>query len=280
MKRVIAPNGVVYERSELIPCAHGFSTRLGGVSTLSHTATLNLGFDRGDDAETVRCNLSRFAEAVGFDPTRLISVSQIHSARVRYVTAEHAGEGIDRPTAEPCDGYVTDQPDVVVGIRTADCVPILLYAPPQGAFGGAVAAVHAGWRGTAAGIVRVAVDRLCRLGAEPQTVRAAIGPSIGSCCYEVRQDFADSFRAMAGDGLTERYVLPIPGQPGVYRSDLKGANQELLLSAGLLPENLDCSDSCTMCDPKTFFSHRVSGGLRGSLLSVISTALPKFDESR
>ena len=123
MERVVATNGVVFYRSELIPCPHGFSTRIGGISKLPHTAGLNLGLDRGDELDTVLENLSLFSEAVGFCKEQIISVPQIHSDKIRYVRAENCGEGILRAATEACDGYITDKAGVALGIRTADCVP-------------------------------------------------------------------------------------------------------------------------------------------------------------
>ena len=269
MERVIAENRVVFYRSQLIPCIHGFSTRIGGISTLSHTSSMNLGFDRGDDRETVLENLELFADAVGFSSHELISVSQVHSDNIRRVDRENCGEGISKVERESCDGYISEDESVAVGIRTADCVPILLYAPPKGDFAGAVAALHAGWRGTALGIAGKAVKELYRMGASASDVVAAIGPSIEKCCYSVRDDFYREFLEKAGKELTERYVTPNASEIGVYYADLKGANREILINAGLAPENIDVSDRCTCCDTDEFFSHRYSHGVRGSMLSVI-----------
>ena len=271
MIRVVAKNGVVYYRSELLSCPHGFSTRLGGVSALPHTAKLNLGFDRGDSHETVKRNLFLFGEALGLDAEKIISAPQIHSAHVRYVTPAHAGEGFFRMADEACDGYVTDCRGIVPGVRTADCVPVLIYAPADGkSFAGAVAAVHAGWRGTAAGIVCVAVEKLVELGACRERIRGAIGPAIGACCYEVREDFYQAFLDMAGKELTDRYVLPNANKKGYWQANLTLVNYELLIRSGVLDSHIDRLDLCTCCNPHEFFSHRYSNGIRGTMLSVIS----------
>lgn len=271
MKRILAKNGVVFYRSSLIPCVHGFSTRIGGVSMLPHTQSLNLGVDRGDEVITVRENLSRFGAAVGFRAEQVISVAQIHSTKIRYVTEQQGGEGYFSPETEACDGYVTDRRGVVLGVRTADCVPILLYAPSNSSgFAGGVAAVHAGWRGTAGRIVNNAVDALCVMGAEKETVKAAVGPAIGPCCYEVQQDFTNQFQEMLGKSLTERFVVPHEKKTGVWRADLLSINRALLLEAGVPSESIDLCPVCTCCYPKEFYSHRYSKGVRGTMLSVIS----------
>lgn len=267
MRRVCAENGVIYYRSDIIPCIHGFSTRIGGVSRLPHTRGLNLGFDRGDTPKTVLENLGLFADALGVAAESIISVSQIHSANVRVVDGNNRGEGFYKEELESCDGYVTDSQDITLGVRTADCVPILLYVPPVEPFGGAVAAVHAGWRGTALGIAREAVLKLCDMGASLNDIRVAIGPSIGSCCYTVKEDFYKSFSEMAGKALTDRYVTLV--EDNIWVADLKGANRQILIDSGVFPDNIDVCDKCTCCNNEEFFSHRFSKGKRGTMLSVI-----------
>ena len=273
MRRVCAENGVVYYQSDIIPCTHGFSTRVGGVSSLPHTKGLNLGLDRGDDRETVLENLGLFADALGIDAESIISVSQIHSANIRAVDGSNRGEGFYKGEIKSCDGYVTKSRDIALGVRTADCVPILLYAPPVENFGGAVAAVHAGWRGTALGIARSAVLKLCDMGASPKDIRVAIGPSIGSCCYSVKEDFYKSFSEMAGNTITHRYVTPV--EDNIWVADLKGANNQILIDSGVLPDNIDICDRCTCCNNEEFFSHRFSKGKRGTMLSVIANTPKK-----
>ncbi len=268
MERTVARNGVVYYRSTLIPCIHGFSTRIGGVSRLPHTASLNLGVERGDSRETVIENLSLFADALDVDRESIISVSQIHSTKIRYITEKERGEGFFCHETEACDGYITDRQGVTLGVRTADCVPILLYAPPTENFSGAVSALHAGWRGTAAGIAREAVEMLSEMGADVSLIKAAIGPAIGSCCYTVREDFFAEFKEKAGVALTEKYVTAV--SHGVWKADLKGANWEILSRCGLSDKNIDVCRLCTCCEPDEFFSHRYSGGVRGTMLSVIA----------
>lgn len=144
-----------------------------------------------------------------------------------------------------------------------------MYAPKNGSFCGAVMATHAGWRGTAKKIAAVALERAIELGADPKTVKVAIGPSIGTCCYSVKQDFYDEFSSLAGKAFADRFIYKDNVSDTLY-ADLKSANRQILLDTGVLPENIDVSDMCTCCNPSEFFSHRYSKGKRGTMLSVIT----------
>ncbi len=270
--RRTAPNGVVYLTSGLLPCRHGFASRAGGVSTLPHTASLNLAFGRGDGDETVRENLRRFAEAVGFEPGSVVSRHQIHSTRVIDATDDMAGEGYFRPTDEGCDGFVTTSRRVTLGVKTADCVPILFYGCAPDGSAPVIGAVHAGWRGTAAGIAGECVERMCALGASRESIRAAVGPSIRFCCYEVGDDFFESVRQLVGTETAERFIYPVSGEGSRLHADLVGLNRQILMEHGLSPERIDVSEDCTCCHPESYFSHRYSKGLRGTMLSVITLA--------
>ena len=147
-----ARNGVVFVRSDLLRSNHAFSTRIGGISELSHTSALNLAFNRGDEEATVLENLNRFGEAAGFDPESVISLPQIHSTNIIDVDVSMRGEGYFKHPHTSCDGYVTTQKGVVLGVKTADCLPLLLEAEDGNGNVIAVSAIHAGWRGTIEGI--------------------------------------------------------------------------------------------------------------------------------
>jgi len=255
-------NGVSYFRSDTIACPHGFSTRLGGISTSDATASLNLAFGRGDDRETVLENLRRFAGAVGVKPESVVSRGQIHSAKVCYVDGSNAGEGYFTDSDISCDGYVTDKAGVTLGIKTADCVPILLYEPS-----GIIAALHAGWRGTAARIVTVGIAQMVKLGANPKRIHGAVGTSICFDCYEVGDDFYEAVVTQLGYLLTDRYVRYVDGK---RHADLPGLNEAILKESGVT--QIDVSPHCTCHVPSLFYSHRASKGHRGTMLSVI--ALP------
>ena len=265
MRLITAPNGVCYVRSDRISLPHGFSTRLGGVSELPHTASLNLAFGRGDEDAVVLENLARFTAAVGV-PDEVISLPQIHSADVRVVSESDRGLGCQRPADGSCDGYVTTARNVTIGIKTADCVPILLADETAGV----ICALHAGWRGTVAGIARVGVEKMVTLGADPSRIVAAIGPSICPQCYTVGEDFAD---AVAAAPCAELCLPHLIRRDSRLTADLPAMNATILCAAGLQAENIDLSSLCTCCDTTHFYSHRASHGLRGTLMSVI--ALPK-----
>ncbi len=268
-----AVNGVSYMVSDRLMSRHAFATRLGGVSPAGPTGSLNLAFGRGDDEATVLENLRRFAEAVGFDARSVVSVPQIHGNRVYTVTAADAGKGYFEATDMAGDGYVTTDAGVVPGIKTADCTPILLEARCDERVV-AVAALHAGWKGTVADIAGVGVEMLraaAALPAEgrPVTVHAAIGPCIHACCFEVQEDCISVVREMLGD-FAEPYIAVIPTG---YTLDLPALNRALLLRAGIEAEHIDVCPDCTACRTELYYSHRAQKGVRGTLLHVI--ALPQ-----
>lgn len=265
MKLITAENGVKYFRSELIRCKHGFSTRIGGVSAAPHTATLNLAFDRGDSAETVMENLGLLADALGFDARSVVSVPQIHSSKVEQVTRNESGMGYFIPAKLECDGYVTSDKAVTLGVKTADCVPILLAAETETGEVVAVSALHAGWRGTAKNIVAVGIGKLLSLGATPERIFAAIGPAISQERFEVDADCRDELVCSLGES-----ALPYIIQKGAkYFPDLKGIARKLLIDSGLPSHNIDVCEACTYDEEELLYSHRRSNGLRGSMLSVI-----------
>jgi YfiH family protein len=263
MQKITHPNGVVYYKSDKIKTTHAFATRLGGVSTHEHTRSLNLAFGRGDDEATVLENLRRFAEAVGFSAESVVSMPQIHSDKVINVTSSMCGEGYFIPNSTECDGYVTRDKGVSIGVRTADCVPILL----EDAEAGVVAALHAGWRGTFSDICGEGVRKMIAKGADASRIVAAIGPSICQNCYEVGKDVYDAAISCMGADASRFFVSK--SEEGKYLVNIKGANKYLLERAGLVSENIEILDLCTYEHPELFWSHRYTCGMRGTMLSVI-----------
>ena len=263
---------------------HGFSTRQGGVSTCYGGKTLNLGLTSHDAKANVERNRRTFLTALGAadakgEPWPLLQVKQIHSAIVHRVEADDA-----EPLAG--DGLITNAPALLLAIKTADCVPVLVADSKRRVVG----AFHAGWRGTVARIVEKGVGEMRRqFGSLPRDLRAAIGPSIRRCCYqvgpEVRAEFESQF-SYAGNLFEEvfdsnaihvRYPLLFLNQraPGhgdlgpEIHLDLVEANRRQLQDAGLREEHISVIEGCTACDTARFFSHRAEFGKTGRMMAVI-----------
>ncbi len=255
----VKQGNLTYLITQNIATPHCFTTRLGGVSQ-GHLASMNIGAHRGDDPAHVTENFRILGDALGFAPEQLVLTRQTHSDIVRSVTGEDAGKGLDHDAYPECDGVITNTPGVVLGVFTADCTPILLHDPVTGAVG----AVHAGWRGTAAGIVAKTVAAMVsHYGCNPENICAAIGPNIGPCCFETDADVPDAMVSALGDR-----ALPHIRQVGSkYYVNLKEMNKLWLSQAGVV--NISVSSLCTSCRQDLFWSHRQTGNLRGSQGAVI-----------
>ena len=268
---LVSSCGVRFLTSDFLMSPHAFSTRLGGGSVLPHTASLNLAFGRVDERDVVLENLARFGGAVGFDPAGVVSVPQVHGNTVHAVDGRHRGMGYHIPAAFEGDGYVTADPAVTVGVKTAECTPILLEARVGGRVA-AVSALHAGWKGTVADIAGEGVRKLTSLAREVAgdpgadvVIRAAIGPCIHACCFEVKEDCLDVVRRTLG-GMAEDFILREGERTAL---DLPALNRALLIRAGVAEADVDVCGLCTACHTELFYSHRASGGVRGTLLNVI-----------
>ena len=256
-----AERGAAYLTAPNIAACHAFSTRLGGVST-GVLESLNLSVRRGDTPENVRENWRRLGAAAGLDLTRAVYAKQVHSADVRIAHAADA----QPPELEPrftCDGFVTNEPGVPLAVFMADCLPVLLHDPIAGVIG----AVHCGWRGSVADILGAAVAQMCALGAHPADIRAAIGPGIGACCFEVGPEVVAAAEALLHEPLG---ALVRPRADGKALLDLKGVNARRLAQLGIPAEQIAVSDACTMCRPDVFWSHRATDGRRGVQAAVIT----------
>lgn len=255
---------------------HGFSTRAGGVSELDGEKVLNLSFVDWDTKENVAENRRRFQMAVGEKDFVLVPMQQIHSDVIHLFGAA---------PPKPCkgDAAATSRAGLLLAVQTADCVPILLVDPKERA----VAAVHAGWRGTLGRIAEKTVGRMqLEFGSRPQNLLAALGPSIGPCCYEVEAEFVTRFTAQFADGA-EYFDEPRSGEepnplqwlnmappghqppPKNVHLDLRKANRSQLLAAGVRTQNIFVSDLCTACRRDLLFSYRKEGSQSGRLMSVI-----------
>lgn len=265
----------------------GFSTRSGGKTTVYHpdrrTGDLNLGFTTGDTRENVLENRRRFVEAATGDPDfPMVTLRQIHSSIIRRVTSKDSGED----ARWKADGVMTSQPGLLLAIQTADCIPVLIADRKRRA----VAAFHAGWRGTLKRIVESGVGRMrLEFGSKPKDLIAAIGPGIGQCCYavgeEVRSEFLSQFAyaddlfcdVYDADPVREKYPMLFltaraPGHSNIgpaLHLDLVEANRRQLLDVGLGPDAISVVGDCTNCRTDRYFSYRAASGFTGRMLSVI-----------
>lgn len=255
---------------------HGFSTREGGISTIYGGNSLNLGWTKDDTQEAVAVNRRSFLETCCGDPEdmaglQLVTLRQVHSALVQSV---HGDSGVwegKLQTAEgkavlEGDGLMTDLPGVMLGIQTADCVPVLVVDVEKRA----VAAFHAGWRGTVARIVEHGIAQMrLEYGSRPENLMAAVGPSIGTCCYavgeEVRSEFGEQFE-YAED------LFKMRGQ-GKMHLNLWEANRRQLLDAGVQVDRITVIGECTACavsgGQRKYFSHRAEHGFTGRMMSMV-----------
>jgi len=266
----------VPELAKLPWLVHGFSTRVGGVSKLDGKRVFNLGFTEWDTRENVKENRRRLQAAVGAQDLKLVSLLQFHSDGILH---------FETAPTEPArgDAAVTKSAGLLLAVQTADCVPILLVDPKNRA----VAAVHAGWRGTLARIVEKAIGRMqMQFGSKAADLLAAIGPAIGGCCYEVGTEVAAAFSGQFADAaeffdelrtgdepnpLQWMNMMPPGHQPPPKKVllDLRKANRAQLEAAGVPAKNIFASDLCTGCRRDLLFSYRKEGAESGRMMAVI-----------
>jgi len=249
---------LVCEPLERAGFVNGFSTRLGGVSPMPHNALSLAGFNE-DTAENILENRRRFLKLFPGEWV-LAGCWQVHGADVRVVAEMAEAKPAENEHGDTiyCDAVVSGAAGVLAGIKTADCVPILLGDPGTGSF----AAVHAGWRGTLAGVVDQAVKTLnLRYGTRAEDLWVAIGPSAGPCCYEVGTDVIDAFSTRFPEGAK----LFTPTREGHAMVDLLQANRDQLTSAGVVRERIHTAPLCTMCRTDLFFSYRREKSVHGKV---------------
>jgi YfiH family protein len=274
---------------------HGFSTRTGGVTTVYRTeqpigqksgepaGDLNLGFTQTDIRANVLENRRRFLKALGAPASmKLVTLKQIHSSSVLSVGENHATD------AEPWqgDGLITSQPGVLLAIQTADCIPVLVADVKKKA----VAAFHAGWRGTVKRIVESGIGKMrVAFRSRPEDLVAAIGPGIAACCYAVGEEVLTEFTSQFAyarelfhevsdsDPVRRKYPMLFlsarpPGHSNLGPSlhlDLMEANRRQLLDAGLRADAITVIGDCTHCHNNRYFSYRSEQGFTGRMLSVV-----------
>jgi hypothetical protein len=279
-------------RSEILArvpwLVHGFSTRLGGFSRSYGGHALNLGFTKQDSRAAVERNRAEFLRQLraGSDkkPWPLVVLRQIHSDIIHCVAT---------PTQEPLagDGLITQTPEILLGIQTADCLPIILVDTKRHAAG----VFHAGWRGTVKRIVEKGVGEMRRyFGTLPGNIKAAIGPGIHSCCYEVGPEVRTKFESQfvyadhlfreieESDPVREKYPLLFltaraPGHSELPKKlflDLVEANRRQLIAAGVSRRNIDASTLCTSCRPDLLFSYRAEKGQTGRMMAAVGMRKP------
>ena len=262
---------------------HGFSTRSGGFSSAYGGQALNLGFTKHDSARAVEHNRSTFLRRLGAldkgKPWPLITLRQIHSDVIHLVSAASSGHGVG-------DGLVTATPNLLLAVQTADCLPVVLVDPKRRA----VAVFHAGWRGTLQRIIEKGVGRMrLEFGSNPDELRAAIGPGIHPCCFEVGPEVKEKFESQFGyagelfheirevDPVREKYPLLFlsarpPGQsalPARLVLDLVEANRRQMIASGIRSVNIATSPLCTSCRTDLLFSHRGEKGNTGRMMGVV-----------
>ena len=251
----------IYLKSNILESrdiVHGFTSKSGGVSRGKITG-LNLGFRVDDDENSVRENYRLLSKDLNFPLERTVLSKQTHTNNIRIVTEQDCGKGLVRESdIQDTDGLVTNIANIPLVIFTADCVPILLYDPCHKV----VAALHAGWRGSVAGIASECISLMkANFNSDPKDILAAIGPCIGPCCFEFGEEAPEYF--------SEDYCTL--NQNGKYNIDLPLYNHDLLTRAGVKDSNIDVSRICTMCRHDLFYSyrkHKDSTGRQGAVIML------------
>lgn len=248
---------------------HGLTYRVPGLGVADGNVGYGSPRDKADAWEMRRI----WCRAIGVDPHRIVTMGQVHGREVLRVTAEHARSGATPNSTHAgfADALITDSPGVVLMTLHADCQPILIVDPERPA----VAAVHAGWRGTVADVAGAAVHAMeDAFGSEPAKLLAYLGPAIGVCCNEVGDEVIAGWRDQARDlGPLAELAVAHPGPKDHF--DGSRANTLLLLRAGLNPDHIEVSDICTKCSKDSWFSHRGHGpgaGREGALIALASPA--------
>ena len=241
---------------------HGFTRRRPGLGA----ADGNVSYSGTRDADEAWRMRRLWGRAIGVDPECLVTTGQVHGNGVLHVTGDHAGKGA-RPgsgLAGIADAMITNEPGLVLLSMHADCLPILLVDPVTPAVG----VVHAGWRGTVADVAGAAIAALTEtFGSDPTAVVAYLGPAIAADCYEVGDDVATAWKAVAGSAH-QATALQLRGDCWTF--DLTAANAYLLQRAGLRPDRIELSGICTRCNGDEWFSHRGQGPLTGRFGAMIT----------
>lgn len=245
---------------------HCMSTRTGGFS-IGECSSLNLGFNRNDSRENVLRNFQLLCDSAGLDAQSLILTNQVHGSIVRSVDKSDIGKGIFRESnLTGVDGLMTQADDVTMVTFHADCIPVFLVEPGIKA----AALLHSGWRGTLKSIVAQALNQMAGLpGFRAERLIAAMGPSIGSCCFEVEEDVYNLFKIKHPNTVFYETV-----QNGKWKIDLHGIIKSEMIEKGLKEDNIHISGICTKCRNDLFFSYRGDHGKTGSLAAFMQLKQP------
>jgi len=243
---------------------HCFSTRLGGVSKGIYES-MNLGFNRGDLDENVRKNFEILCSSVGINYKDLVFSDQVHRDVIKVVTSKDKGKGIFRESdIEGVDGLITNESKVPLVTFYADCVPIYFLDPVKKVIG----LTHSGWRGTVQKIASKTVEKMVsEFSSNVDDILCCIGPSIGPCCFEVESEVVDEFKKVFNTEEQDKVIKK--KTKNKYLIDLWTANKLILLDVGINNENITITDICTNCNKDQMFSHRGTGGERGSLAAIM-----------
>jgi YfiH family protein len=256
-------------RSELLSGLSGVTHAITGRVAGMGLADGNVAFSAPRDKADAWAMRQRWSAAASLDANRLVTLGQIHGAEVHRVSAVHQGRGAT-PGSEHLglgDALVTSEPGPVLMTLHADCQPVLFVDPARRGHGPVVAVAHAGWRGTVANVVGQALAAMmAAFGTRPADVHVCLGPAIGPCCYEVGDEVAGAWAALAGADAP----VALTAANGRPHFSLRDANALLLARAGVQPAHLEVSPICTRCEGERWFSHRGQGAATGRFGAMIA----------
>ncbi len=247
---------------------HGFSTRLGGVSS-GIFSSMNFGTDTSpnqDEPGNILENYRRITNSIGVELESLVISRQVHKTNIRIVDEKDCGKGILYPTDyQEIDGLITNRQNITLVTKYADCVPLYFVDPTKKVIG----LTHSGWRGTVKKIGKITVEEMKNhFGCNPADIIAVVGPSICVDCFEIGEEVAEEFKSAFPDNWKNEILFD--KENGKSLCDLWAANRTVLNEAGLIPKNIHISGVCTCCNSELLFSHRKTGGKRGSLAAFLA----------
>ncbi|WP_127579647.1 peptidoglycan editing factor PgeF [Paenibacillus koleovorans] len=253
----------------------GITSRHGGIST-GPLASMNCALHVQDEPQHVIANRAAFADTLGIPVEAWTCAEQVHGNRVALVTAQQRGRGrLTREDAlQATDALITQEPGIWLTAFFADCVPLYFFDPEHKAVGLA----HAGWKGTVLQIAEETVEAMTSaFGSRPERMLAAVGPSIGACCYEVDDAVAKPVReALERMEMAEqeiRFLVPDRERAGKYRLNLQQLNGQIMIKAGIMPIHIEICGLCTSCRTDAFYSHRKEHGRTGRMAAWIGIDL-------